>query len=430
MYRRAVKTIAALMLGTGQEALFQLLAAAIWIRAWGAPLYSEWLLLSLLPLMLLRGGAGVYHAAASELIAAAETRDNARARDTYDALRRAQHGFLAAVAGVYVVLTAILVTGGYTRFFSPSDCVVIAALFALQFALFQSQQALLALVKADGRAPVAVMWQNGFRLVFIAVMLTVAAAFGPLAGLAVGVSLQAVHTAACRWRFRDLVARYQAMPASSSTIAAGPLFMHGLRFSALGLGQTGLHTAAVYALGALGTPLLGAAYHNLRTISRLIVLVARVVEQAARLELSAVFAAGDTERASAMHRHARWIVSAVAIVGAAAVIAVGEPVFRAMTDAALDFDLTTLTLLTLGAAVYAVSQVDLAVLFSVNAHRALTTQYAGLTLVTLCIMPFGALLGVAAVATIALLQELSLMVLTRAHARRTFAQHTVAGHAF
>ncbi len=411
MYARLFKTLSALLLGTGQEVLFQLLGALLWIHFWGVQTYSDWLLLSLIPVLTTRGAAGVFHTAASEMIQRVAESDYDRAAVVVSALRQAQRWCLSGAAVLFIVLSALLAVLSVDRQLSDLVVLMITALFIVQFALFQWQQAELNFLKADLQAPVAVLWQTAFRSVFIFAMLALSPIAGPAVCLATGVALQAVVLVMTRRRIRSLKSQYPSARASGQESTA--VLRAGLQFSAFPLGQAALHNLAVWTLSLLATPLAGAAFHNMRTICRIVVLVARAAEQALRLELSAVYTHGKLDIAKGAIRRMiqmTWALGGVLLVG---LWISGPWVFSIITRSALPFEFSTFALLGLSAFVFALAQPYSAALFATNRHGPMANRYL-LILVTAGLITIpSALAGGSTVAIVILVADIALLVLAR-----------------
>ena len=413
MSARVFKTLAALIFGTGQEVAFQLASALLWISFWGRDLYAEWLLLTLIPMLMTRGNAGIFHCAASQLIAAVASGDEPAARTHVATLARAQRWSLGLVAIVLSLSVFAVSRGLGSELLSDAELALTATLFVVQFALFQWHQGMLNLLKATGAAPRAIAWQNGFRAAFIICMLGASPWFGPVACLAIAVAAQLGVFALTQQRVRTERARLAPDFQAPAPGAVRTLLTQGLQFSAMPFGQTGLHSAAVWALGAIASPLAGAAFHNLRTITRLLVLAARAAEQAVRLELSAQLARGDAALAARLVRQTLQLTAVVGVVVFAGLVLTGPWVFELITRGELPYDRTTFVLLCTAALAFALAQAYLAVLFATNAHGGLTGRY--LVVIVLCVLAVLPVAGIgsAAVAVVMLVSELALVILAR-----------------
>jgi O-antigen/teichoic acid export membrane protein len=375
VYKGVLRTLTALFWGTGQEFAFQILSAILWIRFWGVDLYSEWLLISLFPVLVMRGNTGLYHGATSRLIGEFHERDFVAAGLTYGALHAAQSIFLLAIALLYGLSSWLLDATTALHFFSTIDLAIVAVLFFVQFALFQWQQAVLSLVKADGLAPSAIMWQNHFRLGYVLILLAGAAFAEPVTCLAAAVAVQAVVTAVTAGRFAAVRSKVVAARVGTLHEKTTYLLRKGVQFSLFPFGQTALHTISVWTLGFFFGPPAGAAFHNMRTISRSAVLLSRAGELAVRLELSALFARRAHEEARELTGRAIAYTSAFCGLAMVALVLLGRPVFLFLTDGQLGFAQTTYFILCAGSLIHSVSQIYLAVPFSLNEQDAIATRY-------------------------------------------------------
>ncbi len=410
LINRVVKTLLALLLGTGQEFVFQILAVIIWIRFWGSDLYSEWLMLFLFPNLITRGNAGLFHGATSTLIRQYSQHDYSSAGVTYSSLRIAQFLFLFFVGLVYAAAGFVVAHYVALRTITTVEVGVIAFLFFCQFAGFQIQQATLCLVKADQRAPTAVMWQNGARLTYIFFLLAGAVITGPVFSLLAAVLAQSLVVA-----LTVTVSRAPRSKISAGLNNARPgevlsLMKKGVEFSLFPFGQTITHSVSVWTLGYfLGAP-VGAAFHNLRTISRSLVLIARSVERAVRFELSLLFAQREFLAAAKLSTNAVRNTVVFCGLSVVALVLVGNEIFQVLTDGQLTFDRGAFALLCASSLFYSVSLIFLAVPFSLNRHSRLAAGYAAVSLFSCVLYIPVASLGVAAVATVTMFADLVFFV--------------------
>lgn len=416
MYGRLTRTLTALFWGTGQEVVFQFLAALIWIRFWGPSLYAEWLMLSLVPTLLLRGNTGVFHSATSELITLFRRENLAGARATLEVLHTSQRLFLAGVATIYAVLAFAVALFLRSEYFGPAELALTALVFSTQFALFQWQQTALCLAKAAGLAPAAVMWQNHFRLAFIVAVLGAAPFLGPIPCTTIGVAAQFVVALATRSRFHGIGER---LPEETDTLArmnAREMTLSGLQFSLFPFGQTAVHTAAVWAIGLSLGPLAAAAFHNMRTISRSVVLVARAFEHAVRLELSGLFAQPHSDRPAKLLKNVLGVAAAACTTATAILLATGEILFGFITHGELTYRPGVFALLCSGALAYSMAQVYLSVAFALNRQEQIAERYLVTLILMLAAVVPAAGLGMPSLAAVILVAEASILLLARTNA--------------
>ena len=412
MYSRIAKVVSGMVFGTGQEVVFQLLSAFLWIKAWGAPLYGEWLMISLVPILLLRGNAGVFHAATSDLIRYRQGDDKVRFGQALADLIRSERLFLVAMALLYGSMAATASFLDSFAYFSIGDLWIAAGLFFLQFLLYQRQQSILCLAKAGQRAPEAIIWQNQFRLAFIVAMLALPALLEPILCLTAAVAAQlavAISTAA---RFHALISEASELRAASSGSNALDMTRNGLLYSMFPLGHTAVHTLSVWAVGAFFSPVAGAAFHNMRTIARIPVLLAKAGEMGVRLELSSLFAKQGAGARRLFSNAVAW-TAALCLLVLAGLLLAGEGIYGLMTHGELEFYPTAFFLLCASACVHALSQIYLGVAFSINRQSRLARPYfAVLALLLLLIAPT-AQNGLIALATTILAAEIGMLLVAR-----------------
>ena len=415
-----------MLLGTGQEVLFQILSAILWIRFWGASLYSEWLMISLLPLLVIRGNTGVFHTATSELIRQTHQNDREGAAATFKNLLLSEAVFLAGVALIYALATGLIIVLTEPAHFSSWELWGIVSLYLFQFLLFQRQQSLLCLVKANRDPGRAIGWQNGFRLAFIVPMLGISAFAGPIVCLILAVVSQSLVYAATEARFRHLRQKIAGHPTRANLGNTRKLAVDGLLFSLFPLGHTATHTVSVWAVSLFFGPMAGAAYHNMRTIARSVVLVAKAIEMTLRLELSGLFANHETQKSDRLVDHALILTGLASAAIVVPLLFRGELLFAFMTQGELSFYALPFTLLCLAALFHAISQVYLGVTFSVNKHASMTRRYFGALGLLLLVIAPSAQAGLVTLSAITLLAELVMLYTARDTANALIKQAKAA----
>jgi len=406
------------MFGTGQEVMFQVLSAVLWIRFWGAGLYAEWLMISLLPLLVIRGNTGVFHSATSDMIRHKRLNDQEALAATFQDLKVSERLMLSLVAGIYVTATVLVAALAETEYFSTGQLWLVTGLYLFQFFVFQRQQAVLCLAKASGESLSAVTWQNHFRLAFIVMMLVPSLVAGPIVCLVAAVTAQLAVYRLTENRFQGL--RPQLEAATSGDLSARrlkgsarELAIKGVLFSLIPLGHTATHTVSVWAVGFFFGPIVGAAFHNMRTIARSAVLFAKAVEMSMRLELSRLFAARDTLHSAQLFHRALFATGVASAVLMAALAMWGDELFAFLTHGELPFFPQPFWLLCLAAMLHAISQVYLGVAFSVNRHGAMTRRYFGTLGILLLVVAPSAQVGLVTLASVTLAAELAMLLTAR-----------------
>ena len=395
---RIIKTLSALFLGAGQEFVFQVLSAVIWIKFWGVEIYSEWLLVSLLPMLILRGNVGIFHSATSKLIKQFSNDSFDDASKTYSSLYQSQNFLLLGVGGVYAVAAIVVAFLIKPSSFNGYESSIIFIAYFFQFYLFQWQQSILSVAKADGRAPQAVMWQNYFRLIGIVFLLLPALYTGPINCLVMAVMSQLIIVLATRNCF---VKSTEKVVKSRSNICRREvvyLLRKGVQFSLFPLGQTAIHTFSTWGLGFFLGPVAAAGYHNMRTIARGVVIISRAAEQAVRFELAELFARRQFLEARALIAKAVLYASLLCCCVVIFALFVGQHVFEIITHGELDFKFMVFLVLCVGAILFSISQIYLSVPFSMNEHGPISKKYLIIVAITLtsCLLvsKFGGELGI------------------------------------
>lgn len=417
--QRLKKVFSALLLGSGQEFIFQFLSILIWISEWGIGVYSEWLLLFLVPNLLIRGNAGIFHTSTSEMIRLYSIRDQQAAASAYSGLKSAQRLYAQIMAFFYVAMATTLIFLGGFEYLDAGSLILLSVLLFLQFLFFQHHQECLTVLKAEGLHPVSVHWQNAFRTVFIVAMLALPFALSLELTLLVAVTGQLAVLILTR-RFASVyISRLQTVPVTRKE--SWDIFKKGLQFSSFPLFQTLLHTASVWVVGILLNPTVGAAWHLMRTLSRSPAIVTRVAEQGIRWELSELFAKGEFETINRLVDKSLRIT--ILLVSAAMVILLllGETVFQILSSNELVFEFPVFALLCAGATLFSIAQIYLAIPFSLNFLDQITRQYAVLSIFTLALVIPASYVGLGFLALLLLLSELAFLWISRKSYRSALA---------
>ena len=420
-FNRILKTLFALFLGIGQEFIFQIMSTILWIRFWGAEFYSEWLMISLLPTLIVRGNTGIFHGATSELIREYKQEHFALASQTYHSLQIAQYVFLAVIGIFYCVALLIIDRFIESRIFSTIDLIIIGALFFIQFGLFQWQQSLLSLARADGKTPSAALWQNHFRSAHIFCFLLGSIFTGPMWCLTATVISQFLVVLLTHRYARPSTDKIKNLESTATRHKVIFLINKGLHFAVFPFGQAALHTVSVWLISFFWGELIGAAYHNMRTISRSLVLFSRAGETAIRLELSELFAHNKIGQAVKLVSRAIILALAICSIIVICLMLAGSPVFTFLTKGELQFSQGTYVILCAGALIYAMSLVYLAVPFSLNKHNLVAKTYFIIVAISLAFAWISSSYGIQWVATVMLLSDIAVLIFARRTALKILA---------
>ena len=362
--KRVVRTFTALLFGTGQEFLFQLLSAILWIRFWGKDYYSEWIFLSLMPTLLVRSNTGLFHSATSELIQSYNANQLQVVSQTMRALFWATIAFVSLIAIAWIGSVFWIVVSQQLVVFGTAEIVAAAVLYYLQFCLFEYLQTDLSLMKAVGRFPESVQWQNAYRAVGIIGLLAPAAFFRAIPCLSLAVAGQFVIVMLVIWRCRPL--RLNLPTSTYEPWETWRLLRRGMEFSTFPFGQSILHSVSVWAIGWHFGTVTGAAYHNMRTLSRTLLLLARTTEQSVRYELSESIAKQQIDKAVRLQRRLFLTNGGLCLAAFLFLLVIGKTAFNFLVNGELEFDWYIYVALCLGSLASALSLSFLAIPFSIN----------------------------------------------------------------
>ena len=385
LINKVSRTISILLLGSGQEVIFQVLSTLVWVGAWGIDVYSEWIILFIFPNLITRGNAGVFHTATTSLIDLHSRKEYEKASGIYLSLKYSHIVLLGIVGVIFALLSGLLLVTGYLKQFSFADVVQISCLLFSQIALFHFQQQYLCLLKAEQRAPEAALWQNCYRLALILPMLALPFVLDAAHCLIVAVAAQLIVVLVTRTQVAKIENLLPQLDSSDMSTSI-KLFVQGVRFSSLPFTQTAMHSVSVWALGYFMGPAIGAAWHNMRTISRGILLVARAVEQALRWEMSGLFSLEKVDQAVDLLRRFLIITSFALTSISLLLVVVGDEIFNFITHGELEFSPVVFVSLCIGALFYSLSQIYLAIPFAINRFEKFVNEYLLISIVALVLV--------------------------------------------
>lgn len=375
---RIIQALAANSFGQAVNIGAQLLLTPLFFSCWGAAQFGEWLLLSTLPAYLVLADIGVGSAAANEMVMLASAGNYRAAQGSFWGSVRISH--IASLFCLAVTLLAALVTATLLALplheISGRDASAIIVLLGLGVCLNFYLGNIGAGFRSASRNALGILYANGLRLaeLLVAAALLVLRASplqlcgGLLLVRCVGLAVQALLLrSACRWLFesgyavdRGLLARllkpslsFLAFPLGNALALQGPLILIGMLF-----GSTAV-----------------AAFSTLRTLSRIPLQIANVLNASIWPEMSAAFGAGNLALMRKLHQKS-WLLTLVLGIGTSSgIVLLGKTAVELWLGHEGVYDAAMLLALTCMASLASLWGVSSIVMTATNAHARMVAFY-------------------------------------------------------
>lgn len=279
----------------------QLVSVPLLAHALGLERYGVWLLLSTVPGYLANGDFGLVIASGNAMTASIARGDRAGAAATFHAMLRAVGGLMLAIAGLALAGLALLPADAFGPFGSADPHPrVLLGLIALLGAIIPLTQAMLAGLRATGDYAVGTYWMQVVAVAEAVLVLGTAVASGALWMMAlVYCGVRLVGTI---WLASVLRRRWPFYFAAGAGVAAArpqvrALLRPAIAAAMLPLGHVAVLQGSVAVLGAVLGPAMLPIFTATRTLARLPLQLAAIVNAASLPGFTAAQARGDKARA-------------------------------------------------------------------------------------------------------------------------------------
>ncbi len=372
--RRLTLSLIASYVSRFASTLIQLVQVPVFLHFWSAPIYGEWLMLNALPNYLSFSNAGFGNVAGNEMQMAEARGDREGALRAFQSCWWLILGTLGVAGSVVVALVWLLPVGSllHIHAIQENDARWIVAWLGLTVLAGQVETLLQCAYKCVGRYGYGSGLDTGLTLAaFVATLVPVFLGYGPRTAalvFALGSVAGTVVLAACvrrdipwirfGWHYANFgEIRRQAAPAMA--FMAFPLGM--------ALNLQGTLIVVGYVLGPVAVVVFGTA----RTVSRVALQMAQMVNFSFEPEFSVSFAQQNVGLLRALHRRACQAALGISTLIVLVTISIGPPLLHRWTQGKVPPSRGLLAVLLLVVVLYCLWSSSGAMLTATNRHKKL-----------------------------------------------------------
>jgi O-antigen/teichoic acid export membrane protein len=384
--QRLLRGFGANALGPVVTAIIQLGSVPIFLHAWGAAKYGDWLLLSAIPTYLSLSDLGFGNASGSDMCI------RVAANDREGALRTFQSSWVLVTFASLIALVVASATvwwipwQAWLRLSNLQSHQAATIIIVLGAYIVTAQQNGVADsgFTCDGHFATSSFWMTFLRLAEAVAATAVVALRGSLLAVAITYLLvRCVGTIGFVFLLRKMSPwiRYGIRYARLTTIRqlAAPAF----GFMALPVGYALNLQGLILVLGARLGPIAVVSFSTLRTLSRLNSQLIAVIKHPLWPELSRAFGEGNIALARRLHRHACQAALGLSIFGGLMMWIVGPFVYRLWVRHAVSFDARCFHVLLLVVVTSSLWDTSSVIAMSINAHFRIALTYSAAAALTL-----------------------------------------------
>ena len=346
---------------------------------WGQELFGEWVILSAVPAYLSLSNLGFSDAMATEVTLCAQKGETHKAAEIFQSTWKIISALSIAVAACFILLlgtsTSVFPSIGVVLI-SESNASFIVALFmahiilGIQFSLWAGPY------RSVGRYPIHTAIINLSKLLELALgVVVVVLGYGPLEVVVAYVAVRAFFLVVLLWlipRFNPWISVDLSKPnfnsirsiltpsLSSAMYALGNIFVN-----------QGVIVVIGYAVGASAVSM----YSVMRTLTRLVLKLAGIMNSNFMPEMSAAFASDDISLFRSLNRslcqYGFWLVTC----GSLFLLIFADPIIRTWTLNKIEYEDVLMMLIILEAIIYFVGYTGSVPLVAVNQHSSFVVVY-------------------------------------------------------
>ncbi len=383
--RRLTLALAASYVSRFASTLIQLIQVPVFLHFWSAPVFGEWLILNALPNYLSFSNAGFGNVAGNEMQMAEARGDRAAALRAFQSCWWLILCTLGGLGSALIASLWLLPVGRLLRIhaIAEQDARVIVAWLGLAVLMGQVETLLQSAYKCVGRYSYGSALDTGLTLAaFAATLVPVVLGHGPRTAALVFALAQVAGTvvlAACVRRDIPWI-RFGWQHASFAEIRrqAGPAFAFMGFPLGMALNLQGTLIAIGYALGPVAVVVFGTA----RTVSRVALQMAQMINFSFEPEFAASFAQRNVGLLRTLHRRACQAALGLSTVLVVATIAVGPPLLHRWTQGKVPPSRGLLAVLLLAVVLYSLWSTSNAMLTATNRHQRVAGIFLAATALT------------------------------------------------
>jgi O-antigen/teichoic acid export membrane protein len=395
--QRLMRSFGANALGPVVTAIIQLGSVPIFLHAWGAAKYGDWLLLSAIPTYLSLSDLGFGDASGSDMCMRVAANDREGALGTF----QSSWVLVTCVSFIALLLASASVWWipwqPWLRLSSlPShQAATIILVLGAHIVLAQQNGVADSGFSSDGHFATATFWKTILRIAEAVASTTVVILHGSLFAVAFTYLLvRCVGTISFVFLLRKMSPwiHYGIRYARLTTIRqlAAPAF----GFMALPVGYALNLQGLILVVGARLGPVAVVSFATLRTLSRLSSQLIGVIKFPLWPELSRAFGEGNIALARRLHRHACQAALGLSIFGGSSLWIFGPLVYRLWIRNGVSFDARCFHVLLFVVVTNSLWDTSSVIPISINAHCRIALTYSAAAMLSLglawmLVTPFG-----------------------------------------
>lgn len=369
---RLIRGISANAYGQAVTVLIQLVSVPLFIHYWGINHYGEWLILSALPAYLSMSDFGLGSVAGNSMVIKTAQNDKAGALAIYQSVSafNAMMSLLILAVSILLLLSVDINHWLGIQHLPVSQVRLATLLMTLQILVGLQNSVLGAGYRSEGRYAEGTALSNTSRLIewgLGMVMLVfgggiVAVAGSGLAGRVLGYAITYIRLLKLNQDFS-----FSIFQGDRKIIKE--MLKPGLAFLAFPLGNALSIQGMTLLIGSMLGSAAVAQFSVVRTVSRVLVQIVTVFNQATWPEISRAYGAGDLSLARKLHVNGCRFAILVGTVCVAGFLCIGSWVFQVWLGKTFSLPFTTFSLLLMVALINITSQASWVVLMATNHHQ-------------------------------------------------------------
>ena len=375
---RLIKSLGANAFGQLVSVAIQLLNVPIFLHYWGVQMYGEWLILSAIPAYLNLSDIGFASVAGNDMTMRVAKGDEKGALEVYQSIWLLISTTSLAV-GCFAGILAWLIPLNHHFSLShiPANEITLALCALLLYTLVSLQGGVLSAgFRASGNYAYGTVLNNIARLIEALVTIIVLATGGGVLIITLALLIGKCITTISLWlalgkRAAWLSHGYHA--AKLSTIRQ--LYKPAIAFMAFPLGLALNIQGMTLVIGALLGPTAITIFSTYRTLTRLLIQVIGLLNQALWPEISRGYGAGDLVSVRKIHRQASAATFWVGLAGIMTLELFGTYIIGIWTHHTFTSNYQLLALLLIDVFLYNLWQSSLTVLIATNRHQTISITF-------------------------------------------------------
>ncbi|WP_152555834.1 lipopolysaccharide biosynthesis protein [Ferriphaselus sp. R-1] len=379
---KLIRNLGANAYGQFVTIVIQLASVPLFLRYWGIELYGEWLILSAIPAYLSLSDIGFASVAANDMTMRVAKGDQQGALEVFQSIFLFIFGVTTLIGSVVAVLIFNFPVGQLLSVSHVSPVQTAQVLFVLMvYVMFGLQGAVfIAGFRAIGRYALGTILNNSVRL---------AEWGGSVVTLVLGGNLLLVAMVMLVIRLLGTIGLWVVLRVLASWLTIGlhdaswhrvqVLFKPSIAFMAFPLGLALSLQGMVLVVGALLGPAYVALFSACRTLTRVLVQMITMLNQAVWPEISAAYGTGKLDVITNLHRKGSSITFWVALGGVVVLGVSGESIVSMWTRHAFETSHILMILLLASTLVNVLWQTSWVVLMATNNHKKISVAFLAMS---------------------------------------------------